>query len=326
MRRTVSLTLWPPRLPAANPVLVRELRGRFRGREAFIVLTLAQLAMLLLVLLALRSLQGYGNYYGNPTSVPGAMFGQTILSTLAFTLLFIVSVIAPGLSFNTISGEKERRTWDLLVATPLALRSIVRGKYLAALAYVALLAFSALPFFSLAFLFGGITPWRVLNVTAILLSAGALYAAVALFVSTVVGRTGRAAVVSFLSVVLVTFAPFWLAWLFEILGDVLGVSMGWDWFFGGDTGLACLWPIARLFGVVGGSSAMDTRSLGIVVVLGTHLACAEALMFGAAGNIRAQLEGRRGMLAGFGWLAIVAIIWGIAAVLMQMIVTATGSC
>lgn len=74
----------------------------------------------------------------------------------AIQLLLIV-MIAPVLSAVSISGEKERQTFDLLLVTGIGARKIVMGKLMESFAFLALLIFAGLPVLMLAFVTGGIT-------------------------------------------------------------------------------------------------------------------------------------------------------------------------
>ncbi|CAN5430214.1 hypothetical protein BH11ARM2_BH11ARM2_08830 [soil metagenome] len=58
-----------------------------------------------------------------------------------FLQLFLFCVFAPSLLHGAVAGERERRSWDLLLAAPVTKAQIVVGKFLGAMA--ALAAFSA---------------------------------------------------------------------------------------------------------------------------------------------------------------------------------------
>src|SRR4030095_5483062 len=99
-----------------NPVLVKELRGRMRGPRAFILLT-AYLLILGAVTLLLYAALG-----SNPGSDlnAGRRIGKALFLTIATVALIEVCVITPALTAGGIAGEKERQTYDLLVASLLS--------------------------------------------------------------------------------------------------------------------------------------------------------------------------------------------------------------
>jgi ABC-type transport system involved in multi-copper enzyme maturation permease subunit len=108
---------------------------------------------------------------------------------------------------STISGEIERQTYELLLATPLLGSSILLGKLGAAMAFVLLLMFSAMPVMSLAFLFGGVTAMAMVQVQLAVLAGGFLFAAIGLFYSGLLKRTVRAAIASYLTVGVLSIMP-----------------------------------------------------------------------------------------------------------------------
>ncbi len=182
--------------PALNPVLVKEMRGRMRGPRAYLILT-ATLAFLGAVSyglyrIAAISLQSFG---GGTT--PSAVVGPTVFIGLVFLALIVICAISPALTAGAISGEHERKTFDLLVATPLHPASILFGKLVAAMSYVALILTAAVPLVSLSFVFGGVTAIDMLQALLLLMGIALTYSVMALFFSSWFRRTGPAIVASY---------------------------------------------------------------------------------------------------------------------------------
>ncbi|MFQ5459249.1 MAG: ABC transporter permease [Anaerolineae bacterium] len=216
------------RLPEPNPVLVKELRARFRTRRAFMALAAFLLVLAATALLAYRQQLGggagyrayysTGGYYYYPGSRREAM-GRAFLAWIVIVEYLVMAVLAPALTMNAVSGERERQTFELLLATPLTAWQIVRGKLGAALGYVLLMAFAVLPIASVAFLFGGVSGREVVAAQAFLAVAGLTYLSIGLFWSAWLKRSGRAAVASYLSVAMLSFG-FIVAW--SAIGMVFG--------------------------------------------------------------------------------------------------------
>ena len=72
--------------------------------------------------------------------------GQYILSAL----------MAPSFAAATITGEKERKTYEMLLASPLKPAAISLGKLMASLAHLLLLIFASLPIVMLCLPLGGV--------------------------------------------------------------------------------------------------------------------------------------------------------------------------
>ncbi len=193
----------------ANPILVRELRSRMRGPRAFVILT---------TFLLLLGAFAYGLYYmvtfsqafsgGGPPL--GAVVGHSIFTGLALFELTLVCVITPALTANAISSEVERKTLDLLLATPLSPASILWGKLISALSYVFLLILAAVPMASLVFIFGGVTIADILRALGVLMICAITLGVIGLFFSTWLRRGGRATVVSYAMLSLLALGTYFL--------------------------------------------------------------------------------------------------------------------
>ena len=171
-----------------NPVLVRELRGQMRGARAFTILTvyllLMSVFMLVMYVFLLRT--------GNQTSAASGATGRTLFIGLFIFELILIFFIVPALTTNTISGERETQTYDLMHVSLLTSPSLVIGKLESTLSYIILLLLAAIPLQSLAFLFGGISLNEVLVGFVILMISAITFGAVGLFTSAKARNTRRA--------------------------------------------------------------------------------------------------------------------------------------
>jgi ABC-type transport system involved in multi-copper enzyme maturation permease subunit len=188
----------------ANPIIVKELRSRMRGGRAFATLTGA------LVLLAIC---GYAIYRISLVALSYSSFplspqiGQVLFAGLVFSELMIVAAITPSVTAMAISGEKEKQTYEMLLATPLSPNIILWGKLAAALGYVFLLIFAAIPLASVVFVFGGVAPREMVKALVILVVVAVMFGVIGLFCSALFGRSGRSIAVAYLIVLFMLFAP-----------------------------------------------------------------------------------------------------------------------
>ncbi len=67
----------------------------------------------------------------------------------------LVSLMSPSFAAGAITGEKERKTYESLLASPLKPAAIVLGKLMASLAHLAVLMLSSLPIVMLCLPLGG---------------------------------------------------------------------------------------------------------------------------------------------------------------------------
>jgi ABC-type transport system involved in multi-copper enzyme maturation permease subunit len=100
------------------------------------------------------------------------------------------------LTSGAISGERERKTYDLLRTTLLSARALIMGKLAFAVMYLLLLILAAVPLEGLAFVLGGVAIEELVLALVILVVTALAFSAIGLFFSafsrTTRGATGLA--------------------------------------------------------------------------------------------------------------------------------------
>ncbi|GAA4701881.1 ABC transporter permease [Brevibacillus fulvus] len=172
-----------------NPLIVKEMRERFRTRKTVWILALYLLVMGSLLLGFMYVLQL------NELPMPGdnrELFVMT--AVLQYALLCF---IAPALAAGTISGERERQTLHVLMTTQLTPAQIVWSKLLTSLAFVFLLVVASLPLYSFVFLYGGISPKQLLLLMVFFAVNILFFGALGVFCSTWIKRTGVSTITAY---------------------------------------------------------------------------------------------------------------------------------
>lgn len=185
---------WRERL-RQNPVMLKEVRGRMRGRRAFVSLTIYLVLLSGFVSLVYFASAAVTSAFGSPDDWP--RLGKAVFAAVVGLELFMLCFIAPGVTAGAISSEREQQTFDVLRATLLPARSLVVGKLASALSYLFLLLLAAVPIQSLAFLFGGVTPEEVIIGSAMLVVTALTFSAVGLFCSSWMKRTQASTVLAY---------------------------------------------------------------------------------------------------------------------------------
>ena len=138
-----------------NPVLQRELLVNLRMPRAFVLLLLYQVLLAAVVYFAWPK-DTLVDLTKNPESTSQLVdlffLGQYILASL----------MAPSFCAGASSGEKERMTYEMLLASPIRPESIVMGKLVAALTHLTILIFTSLPIVMLCLPLGGVSFYEVL--------------------------------------------------------------------------------------------------------------------------------------------------------------------
>jgi len=192
-------------------IMVKELRSRFRGRRAFVIITvyLAVLALIAYGIYAVvapgaRSQAQFGGEFGTSFANASATIGQAIFTLLSLFQLLLVAFIAPAFTAGAISLEREKQTLDLLVTTPMRPGGIVVGKLLAALAFVGLMIVAALPISALVLMYGGAGVDDLVRQQVVLLVTALGLGTIGLFWSALVKRTQAATVLTYATVLALT--------------------------------------------------------------------------------------------------------------------------
>lgn len=180
------------------PMLGKEMRGRTRGLRSPVLLSVYLGVLIAGVLLFLWLALERMNYI-----MP--QVGLSLYTLFIFSLVMLISFIAPAIAASTISGERERRTYDLLLVTKASLTGIVLGKWLASVVYLMFLAVAALPVFAVVFFYGGVPPAILGLAFVVCLAAGLGYGAMGLVLSALLKRSQAATIVSLVLVFLFTF-------------------------------------------------------------------------------------------------------------------------
>lgn len=186
-----------------NAVSVKELRGRMRGARSFAIITIFLVLMgsfvVLLYLMQLPRLNA------TDVIITGNLGQLLFFGVVGMELLLIVFIV-PALTAGAITGERERKTYDLLQTTLLSAPTFIMGKMESALSYIVLLLLSAIPLQSIAFLFGGVSQIEVLVTFVLLMASAFVLGAMGMFFSAVVERTMSATVRVYTVAIVLVFA------------------------------------------------------------------------------------------------------------------------
>lgn len=202
---------------------VKELRGRMRGRRAFVILTvylllLATFAWMMELILEQR----LGRGLAGSAAFASAQIGAGIFTALLMLETLLVVALAPAFTAGAISLEREKQTLDLLSTTPISSLSIVVGKLLSALTYLFILIFASIPMTAVVFVFGGVSPDDVVRGYVVLFATAIGLGSVGLFFSALMKRTQAATIATYFGVLFVTLGSFFIFYFWNTMTDGSG--------------------------------------------------------------------------------------------------------
>lgn len=293
-----------------SPILVKEMRSTMRGTRTFVGITL------FLLFLAGFSLLVYYIVAGNG-GPPRNEGGRLLFGMLAVVEALMLAIVVPPLTASAIAGERQRQTFDMLMATPLSPAQVLAGKLLASMNYLFLLIFASLPINSIAFLLGGVSPsalfWWVALVVAVLLLLGTL----GLMMSTLFKSGGVATSLTYLLCALIFGLVPFCALIFGMMGlDTRGSGLH------GLLLVALLHPASSLAAILVNETEFHAAML-LPATVPLYLALSGVIFLVAEARLRAILgqPGRRPLLLGLLLLVIGAAVAYLALGPVQAIAT-----
>jgi len=175
-----------------NPVLQRELLVNLRMRRAFVLLF--AYVTLLGVVVYMAWPQAKKIDMTNPEAA------KRLVNLFFLGQYMIASLMAPSFAAGAITGEKERKSYEMLLASPLKPGAIVLGKLFASLSHVAILIISSLPIVMLCLPLGGVSFYEVVAIYLALIISVVTFGMVSLACSSYFQRTAASLVVSYLAI------------------------------------------------------------------------------------------------------------------------------
>jgi ABC-type transport system involved in multi-copper enzyme maturation permease subunit len=174
-----------------NPVLIRELLVTLRSPRSFVLQMLYVCALGALVYYYWPRAEG-----GSRQVSPGV--ARALFDIFFLGQFFLVTLMAPTFAAGSITGEKERKTYELLLASPLKPATILVGKLLSSLSYLVILIVSSLPLMILCYLLGGLLLSEITRSYLVLILSAGTFGLLSIACSSYFRRTSSALVVSYL--------------------------------------------------------------------------------------------------------------------------------
>ena len=143
--------------PRVNPIIKKDLKVISRSMKYSWGLFAYEAVLALIFLIALsmiNTINSYG-YVAQNTEIYTAYVA--FFPVLAISELCIIAIIIPIITASSISGERERKTMDVLLTTTISSRSIILGKITSAVIRVMMFVIASIPLLSVSFIVGGMS-------------------------------------------------------------------------------------------------------------------------------------------------------------------------
>lgn len=178
-----------------NPVLKKEIRTSMRTWKTSAIITsyALLLASIPLVYILFNSFDSYGGYSADSL--------RTVFISMVVFQLVLLSFVAPAMTTNSISGEVQRGTMDLLICTKMTSFEIVIGKLMAGMVKIFLLIIVSLPLFSVLSIFGGVETEVLLLLMFYYMIIAIEYGAIGIFTSAFFKKNSVSTIVSYMIII-----------------------------------------------------------------------------------------------------------------------------
>ena len=174
-----------------NPVLQRELLVNLRMTRGFVLL-LSYVALLGVVVYVAWPPQTRLDLTTSPEEA------RRLVDLFFLGQFILMSLMVPSFAAGAIVGEKERKTYEMLLASPMRPGAVVIGKLLASMAHLAVLVFCSLPIVMLCLPLGGKSLWEVLSTYVAMAASVVTFGMICLVASSYFNRTVASQLVSYM--------------------------------------------------------------------------------------------------------------------------------
>lgn len=140
-----------------NPIVKKDVEVQSRSMKICWGVFAYELILALVFFLAVMIIQEENRYSNN--NIYSALVW--LYPILAVTQFMILGVVVPVRTASSISGEKERQTFDIMMTTSMTSFSVISGKVVSAIVQSMLFVAASMPVMALPFIIGGMS-WSYL--------------------------------------------------------------------------------------------------------------------------------------------------------------------
>lgn len=187
----------------------------------------AVLALIFLITLSLASLstRSYGSVRSNTDIYESYVYFYPVI---AIAQICIIALIVPIITASAISGEKERKTMDILLTTTISPTQIILGKIFSAVIRVMIYVVASIPLMAVSFVVGGVS-WLTLLEYVVLTFFFALFTgSIGILCSSICKKSITAIILSYViygGLYAIPFTGLYLCVLFDWQDFALKISM-----------------------------------------------------------------------------------------------------
>lgn len=197
-----------------NPIVKKDLQVTARSMRLSWGLFAYEAVLMLAFLLALAIIQEQADSYYSSGNVYRSLV--YLFPVVAIVQVCIVSLIVPIITASSISGEKERQTFDIMLTTCMSPFSIVFGKVVSAVVRILFFVVAGLPVMALSFVVGGLSWLNLLYFILAIILLSVFSGSIGIFCSSVCRKSISAVVLSYVFYFIIYVLSF-VPWLIKLV-------------------------------------------------------------------------------------------------------------
>ena len=201
-----------------NPIVKKDMQVTVRSMRMSWGLFAYEAALAVTFLLALLVIQVDSGYMGSGNIYSDLVY---LFPVVAIAQVCIVALYMPIITASSISGEKERQTFDIMLTTCMSPFSIVFGKVISAVIRILFFVAASMPIMAMSFVVGGLSWSNLLYYLLALILFSVFAGSVGILSSSLCRKSVAAVLLSFVFyfiIFLLTFVPM-LAYLLITRGE-----------------------------------------------------------------------------------------------------------
>lgn len=179
-----------------NPIFKKEQKVRARSPRLMLLLVGYNLGLVILMAIAFISI--YGAKHGI-AKYQDTLILYILIGVFQFALLLL---IVPAFTAGTITGEKERQTFDVLITASKNPLTIILGKLSASVSTMVLLIVSSLPILAIVFSVGGLSLIDIILYVLVCFLEAVFIGSIGLFFSSFSKNTSKSTVLTYVTILL----------------------------------------------------------------------------------------------------------------------------
>lgn len=204
-----------------NPVYQREIGTDAKASRIFLMIVIFNCVLALVTFVMF-----YSTFNGVSNMGAVDYSGLTELYTvMAYIEFGMVMLIIPATTAGAITGERERKTLDIMLVGSRRTRTIVFGKFLSNMRFILVVMLSSIPVLSMVFVYGGIRFNNLMQLLLVIMVSGIYIGSMGIFCSSICKRTTSAIVLSygiFIAITLITIAISYMLAKVNVNSDGMG--------------------------------------------------------------------------------------------------------